>query len=37
MPTHFHHGEPLNKSQMKKANKEFQGQKKKYEKSLKTN
>lgn len=37
MPTHFHDGEPLNKSQMKKANKEFQGQKKKYEKSLKTN
>lgn len=37
MPTHFHDGEVLNKSQLKKANKEFQGQKKKYEKSMKTN
>jgi cysteinyl-tRNA synthetase len=34
-PTHFHDGEELNKSQMKKAKKEFQGQQKKYEKSLK--
>ena len=36
LPTHFHDGEELNKSQMKKATKEFQGQKKKYEKQLKT-
>lgn len=36
MPTHFHTGEPLNKSQLKKANKEFQAQKKKYEKSMKS-
>ena len=34
MPTHLHDGKELNKSQMKKANKEFQGQKKKYEKYL---
>ena len=34
MPTHFHTGEPLNKNQGKKAAKEFQGQKKKYEKYL---
>jgi len=34
-PTHFHDGEELNKSQMKKAKKEFQGQQKKYEKSVK--
>ena len=34
MPTHFHTGEPLNKNQGKKAAKEFQGQKKKYEKFL---
>ena len=34
MPTHFHNGEPLNKNQMKKATKEFQGQKKKNEKFL---
>lgn len=33
MPTHFHDGEPLNKSQLKKASKEFQTQKKKYEKA----
>jgi len=32
MPTHFHTKEPLNKSQLKKAAKEFQGQTKKYEK-----
>ncbi len=36
MPTHFHDGEELNKSQLKKANKEFQGQKKKYEKYMKS-
>lgn len=36
LPTHFHNGEELNKSQMKKAVKEFQGQKKKYEKFLNT-
>jgi len=36
MPTHFHDGEALNKSQAKKATKEFQGQKKKYEKFLKS-
>lgn len=36
LPTHLHTGEELNKSQVKKANKEFQGQKKKYEKYLKT-
>lgn len=35
LPTHFHDGEPLNKNQGKKASKEFQGQKKKYEKYLK--
>jgi len=35
MPTHFHDGEALNKNQSKKANKEYQGQKKKYEKYLK--
>jgi cysteinyl-tRNA synthetase len=34
MPTHFHDGEPLNKSQLKKASKEFQTQKKKYEKAM---
>merc|ERR1712087_791040 len=34
LPTHFHDGEPLNKNQTKKAGKEFQGQKKKYEKYL---
>jgi cysteinyl-tRNA synthetase len=36
MPTHFHDGQLLNKSQQKKAMKEFQGQQKKYEKFLKT-
>jgi len=36
LPTHFHDGEPLNKNQLKKANKEFQGQKKKYEKYIGT-
>lgn len=35
LPTHFHDNEPLNKSQLKKANKEFQGQRKKYEKYIK--
>lgn len=35
MPTHFHDDEALNKNQMKKAKKEFMGQKKKYEKSQK--
>eukprot|EP00549_Striatella_unipunctata_P022153 CAMPEP_0118722864 /NCGR_PEP_ID=MMETSP0800-20121206/31666_1 /TAXON_ID=210618 ORGANISM="Striatella unipunctata, Strain CCMP2910" /NCGR_SAMPLE_ID=MMETSP0800 /ASSEMBLY_ACC=CAM_ASM_000638 /LENGTH=588 /DNA_ID=CAMNT_0006631189 /DNA_START=51 /DNA_END=1817 /DNA_ORIENTATION=+ len=35
MPTHFHTGEPLNKSQTKTAQKEFNNQKKKYEKYLK--
>ena len=35
IPTHFHDGEPLTKSQLKKANKEFQSQKKKYEKATK--
>lgn len=34
LPTHFHDGELLNKNQSKKAQKEFQGQKKKYEKYL---
>jgi len=34
MPTHFHDDEPLNKSQLKKATKEFQAQKKKYEKAM---
>lgn len=34
MPTHFHTNEPLNKSQLKKASKEFSGQAKKYEKYL---
>lgn len=34
LPTHFHDGEELNKSQLKKATKEFNGQKKKYEKYL---
>jgi cysteinyl-tRNA synthetase len=36
LPTHFHDSEELNKSQMKKAKKELQGQQKKYEKFLKT-
>ena len=34
MPTHDGKGEELNKSQLKKAKKEFDGQKKKYEKVL---
>ncbi len=34
MPTHMNDGEPLNKNQTKKAQKEFQGQEKKYEKYL---
>jgi len=36
MPTLFHNGEKLNKNQLKKANKEFQAQKKKYEKYIKS-
>ena len=36
LPSHFHDGENLNKSQIKKATKEFSGQKKKYEKYLKS-
>jgi len=36
MPTQFHNGEALNKSQLKKANKEFQAQKKKYDKYIKS-
>jgi len=36
MPTKFHDGESLTKSQLKKSNKEFQAQKKKYEKYLKS-
>ena len=36
LPTHFHDSEELNKSQMKKAKKELQGQQKKYEKFLKS-
>merc|ERR1711862_952458 len=35
MPTHFHNGEPLNKSQEKKAKKEWSAQLKKYEKIMK--
>ncbi|GMH84150.1 hypothetical protein TrVE_jg7116 [Triparma verrucosa] len=34
MPTHNNDGEELNKNQMKKAKKEFEGQKKKYEKAI---
>lgn len=34
MPTHMYNGEPLNKNQTKKAQKEYQGQEKKYEKYL---
>ena len=34
MPTHNNEGEELNKNQMKKAKKEFEGQKKKYEKAI---
>jgi len=36
MPTHFHDGEPLNKSQLKKASKEFSAQQKKYDKYMKS-
>jgi len=35
MPTHFHNGEPLTKSQEKKAKKEWAAQQKKYEKAMK--
>ncbi|GMH93982.1 hypothetical protein TL16_g12774 [Triparma laevis f. inornata] len=34
MPTHNNEGEELNKNQTKKAKKEFEGQKKKYEKAM---
>lgn len=37
MPTHLHNGEALNKSQLKKALKEFQTQQKKYEKNMSKN
>ena len=36
LPTHFHDGEELKKAQLKKANKEFSGHKKKYEKYVKS-
>jgi len=32
LPTHAYDGKPLNKNQMKKSRKEFQAQKKRYEK-----
>ena len=36
LPTHMHNGDELNKNQLKKAKKEFEGQKKKHQKYLKS-